>query len=297
MKKIVIIGATGKVGSQVSKMLLAQNQAVTLIARHKEHLISYAAQGANILATSVLDVERVTEALKDANVVLTMIASNHLAEDFLEDQRMQADAQIEAIKKSGIRYVVNLSSNGCQVQTGNGVIQGLSEMEVKLNELSGVNVIHLRPSFFMENTFYALDLIKHKGIYGLPLKANSTFPMIATKDVAKVVVEKLSTLNFEGKSILPILGPKDYSIAELAEAIGKAIGKNPLPYIQFPVEDFINGVKSTGSSLDYANRFAELMVATDNGLLNSHPRTSEYTTPTTVEEFASTIFAPIYANN
>lgn len=296
-KKIVLIGATGKVGSKVAELLLSQNTELTLIARTKEKLLPFQAKGAKIVAASVLEVEQLIAALTGADAVLTMIASNGLAPDFLADQLQQADAQIKAIQQSGIKYVVNLSSNGCQVKEGNGVIQGLSVMEEKLNALNNIKVLHLRPTFYMENIFYALDLIKYKGIYGLPISGDKTFPMIATKDVAQVIAEKLLKLDFAGKSILPLLGPKDYSLTELANAAGDAIDKKPLPYIQFPVADFIGGIVSTGASVDFANRFTELMVATDHGILNTHQRTAINTTPTTVEEFAATVFAPAYLHN
>ncbi|MBX9733311.1 MAG: NAD(P)H-binding protein [Chitinophagaceae bacterium] len=296
-KKIVLIGATGKVGSQVTNALLAQNEQLTLIARHKDKLLPFEQKGANIIATSVTNVETVTEALKGADVVLTMIASNPLAEDFLGEQKQQANAQIEAIKKSGIKNVINLSSNGCHVNEGNGVIQGLSFMEDQLNKLTGVNIIHLRPTFYMENVFYALDLIKHKGIYGLPISPNKTFPMIATKDVATAIVEKINALDFTGKSVLPLLGDKDYSLVELTGEIGAAIGNPHLPYIQFPIEDFIGGIIGTGGTPDFANRFAELMVATDNGLLNTHTRNAANTTATSAKEFANTVFTSVYVTN
>lgn len=190
--------------------------------------------------------------------------------------------------------MVNISSNGCHVARGNGVIQGLSEMEEKLNQLPGVNVIHLRPTFYMENTFYALGLIKQQSIYGLPINGEKKFPFIATCDVAKVIVEKATKLNFKGKSVFPILGPKEYNLNEVTAAIGASIGKENLPYIQFPVSDFIRGVTRTGSSPDFAGKFAELMVAIDNGLLNTHKRTTENTTATTVEDFVANVFAPAY---
>lgn len=293
-KKIVVIGATGKVGSKVANSLLKQGYKPILIARNAENLQPFKQKGAEVLAISMLEVDKLTAVLKGADVVVTLIVSNHLAEDFLTDQRQQADAQIEAIKNSGIKNVVNISSNGCHVAEDNGVIQGLSEMEEKLNQLQDVNVIHLRPTFYMENTFYALGLIKHQGIYGLPINGEKSFPFIATADVAKVIVEKVTTLSFKGKSVLPILGPKDYNLNEVTKAIGASIGKESLPYIQFPVADFIGGVISTGGSTDFANKFAELMVATDNGLLNTHSRNEANTTSTTIEEFAQNVFAPVY---
>jgi uncharacterized protein YbjT (DUF2867 family) len=296
MKKIVIIGATGKVGSKVASRLLADGKEVALIARGEEKLTPFKNIGAEIHAISVLEVDKLTKVLSGADVVLTMIASNPIATDFLEDQRQQADAQINAIIKSGIKNVVNLSSVGCHVLEKNGVIQGLSEMEVKLNQLKGVNVIHLRPTFYLENTFYALGLIKHQGIYGLPIDGAKQFPMIATQDVAEVIVKYLTKVDFKGKSVQSILGAKDYSLKEVTEELRKAIGKEALPYIRFSPEDFTHGNKSAGSSESFAERFTELMIATDNGLLNYHERTAHNTTNTTLKVFAKEVFAPVYNN-
>ncbi len=296
-KKIVLIGGTGRVGSQVAGLLLNGNHQVTIIARNREKLLPFESRGATIAATSVLDTDALTAALNGADTVLTMIASNPFATDFFDEQLQQANAQVTAIKNAGIKNVVNLSSNGCHVKTGNGVIEGLSEMEHQLNGLEGVNVLHLRPTFYMENTFYALDLIRHQGIYGLPIRGDKYFPMIATSDVAKVIADKLTAPDFMGKSVLPLLGPKDYCLAEIATEIGKAIGKESLPYINIPVEDFISGVMAGGGSADFAGRFAALMVATDNGLLNYHTRTAENTTPTTASAFFSSVFAAAYLHN
>jgi uncharacterized protein YbjT (DUF2867 family) len=293
MKKIIIIGATGKVGSKVADLLLAQQENVTLIARGIEKLEPFKQKGAEILPISVFETDKLTNALRGADAVLTMIASNPIAPDFLEDQRKQMDAQIEAIKLSGIKYVVNLSSVGCHVSDGNGVLMGLTEMEAKLNALDGVNVLHLRPTFFMENTLYAVGLIKHQGIYGLPIRGDVAFPMVATKDVAQAIAQKLTSLNFQGKSVETLLGPKDYTLSEITRDLGKAIQKE-IPYIQFPVPDFVGGVVGSGGSQDYAEKFGELMVATDKGLLNYHARTPQNTTPTTFEEYAQSVFAPIY---
>ncbi len=293
MKKLVIIGATGKVGSQVSNLLLEKGYQPTLIARNAERLELFRQRGARVIATSVTDVEKLTEALRGADAILTMIASNGAAPDFLLDQRLQANALFEAIKRSGVPYVVNLSSAGCHVTEGNGVIQGLAEFEVLLRQLPNVNVLNLRPSFYMENTFYALPLIKHQGIYGLPIRPTTSFPMVATQDVAQVIVEKVAALDFTGNTVLPILGAKDYALAEITTLLGAAIGKE-LPYVPFSLPDFTAGIRASGGSADYAARFGELMVASDHGLLNYERRTPETTTPTTFADFAQQVFAPAY---
>lgn len=83
MTKIVVIGATGKVGSKVSNLLLEQGYKPTLIARSEENLLPFKQKGAEIVAISMLEKDKLTAALKGADVVITLIFSNHLAEDFL----------------------------------------------------------------------------------------------------------------------------------------------------------------------------------------------------------------------
>lgn len=293
-KTIVIFGATGKVGSKVAEMLLNQGQSVRLVARDAAKLQPFAKRGAVVMAAPFADIDRLTEALTGADVVLTMIPSNHIAPDFIGEQRQAADAQVTAIRRSGVKNVVNLSSSGAHVIEGNGVLTALAEMEVKLNQLTGVNVLHLRPTFFMENAFYAIGLIKDMGINGLPIDGDHAFPMIATKDVAAVLAEKLTNFTVVGKTVLPLLGPRDYTLRELTASLGMAIGQPDLPYLTFTPEDTKAGVLATGGSESFADRYVELMLATDRNLLNYEQRTAGTTTPTTLTEFAEQTFAPVY---
>lgn len=296
MKKIVVIGATGKVGSKVSNLLLDKGYQPTLIARNIDNLIPFEKRGAKILAISVFEVEKLTLALKDADIVLTMIVSNPVPEEFIEDQRQQAYSQLEAIKRSGIKNVLNLSSNGCHVIEGNGVIQVLTEFEVMLNQLKGVNVLNLRPTFYMDNLLYFIGLVKHKGILALPIDANIKFPMIPTIDVANLIVKHLEHFDIESKKVLPYLGYSDYSLNDVVESISKALDKK-VPYITITPEEFIQGLIASGiAKQEYADKFAELMVATSNGLLNTHKRNPENTTSTTLEEFITTEFLKAYNN-
>ena len=291
---IVVFGATGKVGSKVAEILLSQGQSVRLVARDAVKLQSFAGKGATLVPASFSETDKLTEALAGADVVLTMIPSNHLAPDFIGEQRQAADSQVEAIRQSGIKNVVNLSSAGAHVIEGNGVLLALAEMEVKLNQLPQVNVLHLRPTFYMENAFYSLELIKHKAINGLPIDGDHAFPMIATKDVAAVIAEKLVNFTVIGKTVQPLLGPRDYTLREFTTALGTAIGQPELPYITFTPEDTKTGILASGGSESFADRYVELMIATGQGLLNYEQRTPATTTPTTLTEFAQQVFLPVY---
>src|SRR6202011_1900163 len=101
-----------------------------------------------------------------------------------EDQERESDAIAKAVTESGLRYAVHLSSYGAQVPEGTGPIAGLHSSEQKLNAISGLNVLHLRPAYFMENNLAAIDMIHGMGMFGSALLSGLKRPMIATRDVA-----------------------------------------------------------------------------------------------------------------
>jgi hypothetical protein len=73
---------------------------------------------------------------------------------------------------------VNLSSCGAHMHEGNGIIAGLAEQEVKLNQLRDVNVLHLRPAYFMDNSLLNIKLIKEMGINGTTADPDHKIPMV-----------------------------------------------------------------------------------------------------------------------
>ena len=108
-----------------------------------------------------------------------------------EDQERQSDAIAKAVKESGLRYAVHLSSYGAQVPEGTGPVAGLHSSEQKLNAISGLNVLHLRAAYFMENNLAAIGMIHGMGMFGNALLPDLKLPMIATRDVGDYAAQRL----------------------------------------------------------------------------------------------------------
>jgi uncharacterized protein YbjT (DUF2867 family) len=290
----VITGASGNIGKRVAEALLAAGKPVRAIARHADKLADLNAKGAEIAAGNLHDVDFLTKAYSDATVVLTLIPGDFSVTNIAKYQDEIADAHIAALKSSPAKYVVNISSNGAHLTEKNGPIAGLARFEQKLNTLAGVNVLHLRPTYFMENQFANLGMIKNMGIIGSSAPADVKIPMIATQDIAKVAAEKLLALNFTGHTVLPLLGAADISFAEAASIIGAAIGKPDLKYIQFPADQAKQGMMQAGLTEAWADSYNNMNEGIGLGVMNHHTRSAESTTPTTLEEFAKTTFAYVY---
>jgi hypothetical protein len=79
--------------------------------------------------------------------------------------------------------------------------------------------------------------------------------MIATQDIEKVTAEKLTSLDFKGKSYPDLLGDRDYTMQEVTKILGEAIGKPELPYIEFTYEDEKNALMQYGISGKCSNGF------------------------------------------
>jgi uncharacterized protein YbjT (DUF2867 family) len=290
---IAITGATGNVGSKITDILLQKGEKVRLIARHGEKLEPFAKRGAEIAAGSILDTAFLTEAYEGAKAVLTMLPADFTAPDIGAYQEKAGESILSAVKSSGVTHVVNLSSLGGHTAVGTGIVAGLARLEAKLNGLGGVTILHLRPSYFMENLLGQIGMIKSMGMFGSAIKPDVSFPLVATRDIARVAAEKLAKLGFKGHSVLPIMGPRNYTMAEAARALGAAIGKPDLKYVEFPADQVKAALMQMGLSASVADSFNGLSEGINNGAMVFDKRTPESTTPTTIEEFAK-LFARVY---
>ena len=180
---MVITGATGHIGSKMTKLLLAGGQKVQVIGRSIERLAGLAKQGAEPAAGDLGDTVFLTRAFTGADAVFVMIPPNYATGDFRAYQKGISESIVSAVARSGVRHVVNLSSQGAHLPEGTGPIIGLHDLEERLNDLKGVNVLHLRPTYFMENLLMNIDLIRKMNIMGSAVRGDLKFAMIATKDI------------------------------------------------------------------------------------------------------------------
>ncbi|MGA2813459.1 MAG: NmrA family NAD(P)-binding protein [Candidatus Acidiferrum sp.] len=290
-----ILGATGNIGSVIANALLGQGEKVRVVGRNQEKLQKFTASGAQAHIADKNDVPALAAAFAGVRAAFLMIPPDLFSPDYRAQQEQATDALASAVKQSGLQYAVNLSSIGAQVPSGTGPIAGLHGLEQKLNRVSALNVLHLRPAFFMENELSSLDLLRNMGIFGSPLKADLKMAMIATRDIGAYAAERLLKLDFSGKSTRELLGPRDMSPSEVAAIIGRAIGKAELPYLQFPYAQAQGALLQMGVSAKTAQTFIEMYQGFNDGIVvGEEPRSQANTTPTSFEQFAEDLLAPAY---
>ncbi|UOQ54339.1 NmrA family NAD(P)-binding protein [Hymenobacter cellulosivorans] len=294
-KHIVVLGATGHIGTHLTHLLLERGHRVTAVARASQRLTALETAGANIQAGSLENTAFLTTVLGTADAAFLMVPPNTGAPDNLAYQAAVGESVAAAGRASGLREAVNLSSIGAELTAGTGPILGVHYQEQRLNAIDGLNVLHLRPAYFMENLLAGIGLIQGMGINGSATRPDVSLPMIATRDIAAYAARVLEAGVPTGKSEQLLLGPRDYTNQEATAIFGRAIGRPELPYVQFPYDQARQGMLGAGLSESMADLYLEMTQSLNEGrIMQSEVRTPANTTPTTLEQFAEQVFAPAF---
>ena len=290
-----VLGATGNIGSVVTRTLLERGEKVRVFGRHGGRLQTFVQKGAEAFVGDVADAKALTEALIGARAAFLMIPPSMRSPDYRADQERATDAISIAAKNAGLRYAVNLSSIGAHVPARTGPILGQHFSEQKLNAIDRLNVLHLRPAYFFENLLPGISMIQLMGIFGGPLKSDVRIPMIATRDIGAYVADRLFKLDFTGKSTQDLLGERDLCMSEVVGVMGKALGKADLLYIQFPYDEVEKILMHMGTPPKTAVVFTEMFQAFNDGTVApTEMRSAGNTTPTSIESFLKEKFVPAY---
>lgn len=296
--KYVITGSLGNISKPLSEALIKAGNDVTIITSKQENAAAIEALGAKAAVGSVEDVDFLTKTFSGANAVYTMVPPNINAAEWKQWIGNVGKNYAAAIKATGIKYVVNLSSVGAHLNDGCGPVSGLHLAENALNQLDDVNIRHLRPAYFYHNLFSNLGLIKNAGIMGSNFSiTDDKFPIVDPADIASVAIEELLNLNFKGHSVRYVASD-EVSTSTIASEFGKAIGKNDLQWIAFTDEQAFEGMKQAGLSEEVAKNYTEMGAAINSGVMSEDywNNRNETLGKTKLADFAK-VFAFVYNQN
>jgi uncharacterized protein YbjT (DUF2867 family) len=287
----VILGASGNTGSIIANSLLSAGKKVRVVGRDSGRLQRFVDKGAEAFTATLSDAAALTKAFSGGRAAYLMLPPAKSR----EEQERDSDNVAKAVKESGLRYAVHLSSYGAQVAEGAGPVSGLHSSEQKLNAIEGLNVLHLRAAYFMENNLAAIGMIHQMGILGNALLPDRKIPMAATRDVGDYAAQRLLHLDFSGKQTRELLGERDLSMTEATEVIARGIGKPDLRYQQFPYDQVQQALTQLGVPPKGAAMYIEMYKSINAGVLVPlEPRSRENTAPTSFEQFVQEVFAPAY---
>jgi uncharacterized protein YbjT (DUF2867 family) len=265
--KYVLTGSTGNITKPLAKALITAGHKVTIISSNESRKEEIEKIGATAAIGSVLDEPFLSRVFQSGDAVYLMIPPTFSVSDWLGYQKEVAENFVTAIKNSGVKNIVQLSSIGAHMVEGTGPIDGLAYLEERLNSIDNINVVKLRPSYFYTNFFSMIDMIKQAGILGSNIGDHKDELVLThPNDIADAAAKHLLTLDFKGQKI-EYVSSDVRTFSEIVKVLGDAIGKPELPWISFSDEDNLQGMLNAGLPEVFAKSYTQMGKSIREGLI------------------------------
>ena len=260
----VVLGASGHTGRAAAESLLGRGRRVRVVVRDAAKGEAWKGRGADVAVADAADAGALAAALAGAEGAYLLVPPQYGIEDLVAAQRRIVDALAAAVGRSAVPQVVLLSSIGAQHASGTGPIVTLHRAEGELRR-TAKNLTVLRAGFFLENWEPFLGAVREKGALPTFLPAERPVPMVATQDIGQVAADLLVDAR-PGARVVELGGPRDFTPADVAGALGKRLGR-PVRAEHLPLDAVEPAFVGAGMTRGVARLFREMYAALDSGLI------------------------------
>lgn len=231
---LVLIPGAGGVGRTVFEQLRAQDVPVRfMVRREDERAARLRALGAEVVIGDLTRPETVAAALQG-------VARMYFAMSVSPDHLLAATVAASVAREYGkLEALVDLSqmtvSQMTATSTDESHQQRLHWLAEQVFDWSGLPVVHVRPTAFLDNPLFttmAARSIQENGTIALPFGTGRTSP-VAADDVARVIATVLRDPAQHIGQVYELTGPRSVDMTELAQEFSRALGR-PVSYVDVP---------------------------------------------------------------
>lgn len=253
-KRILVIGATGRVGSELVKLLTQNGEFVRAASRNPSTVLSkfqntvefvkFDYENPNTFAPALVGIEKVFLTVRPGD--------NH--------SDKAAIPLIDEAKKAKIQHIVALTAMGVE-QDDTFMLRILE----KYIEASGIPYTHLRPNWFMQNfnSGPMFSDIRTTGALHLPA-ADAKISFISVRDIAAVGFVTLTKSHHIGCAYT-LTGQEALSHFQIVEKLSRVAGKT-ISYVPISEDIARSGLINSGVPNDLIERWMEFYRKVRQGL-------------------------------
>jgi nucleoside-diphosphate-sugar epimerase len=266
--RFVITGSLGHIGKPLATQLSREGHAVTVISSSAERKDKIEAIGATAAIGSVEDTGFLTDTFRGADAVFTMVPPDYSGCDWKAWIAGIGKNYVSAIKASGVKQVVNLSSIGAHMIDNCGPVSGLSQVELAMDAEAGVNVRHLRAGYFYTNFLTAIGQIKNQGILSGNYMPDVPMVLVHPADIADIAAKALKDESYLGRGF-SYIASDEKTPAEIVTMIANAVGKPDLKWVERTDKEELDDLIAIGLPEETAKNYAEMGAALRSGDMNA----------------------------
>ncbi|HZE33891.1 MAG TPA: NAD(P)H-binding protein [Actinoallomurus sp.] len=232
-------GGTGSVSRAVVGPLIDHGRPVrAMVHREDERADHLRALGAEVVAGDLTNPADVARALDGAR---RMFFSMSVAPSYLEAAATVATVARAAGRLDALVGISQMTvSQMTATSTQESHQQRLHWLSEQVLNWSGLPVVHVRPTSFIDNPLFttlAAASIADNGTIRLPFGTGRTSP-VAAEDVARVVTAVLEDPGPHLGHVLELTGPRSQDMAGIAQEYARALGR-PVSYVDVPLDEWI----------------------------------------------------------
>jgi uncharacterized protein YbjT (DUF2867 family) len=223
---LVLLTGAGGVGRLVLDELQGRDLRVRAMVRREDHRAEeLRALGTEVVTGDLTRPETVAAALEGVSRMYfgISVSPDHLLAATVVATVARERGQLECLVDMSQMTVSTMTATS----TAESHHQRLHWLAEQVLNWSGLPVIHVRPTVFLDNPLFttlAAQTIKERGTIELPFGSGRTSP-IATPDVARVVATLLCDPAAHVGQVYELTGPRTLDMAGVAEEFSRGLGR------------------------------------------------------------------------
>ena len=237
-KNVLISGANGDTGRAAVRESIALGLDVRAMV-HKKDARSEPLEklGAEVVVGDLLEINTVRAAMNgvDAAYLVWPVQPGliHVTVNFAQ-----------AAKEAGVKTIINLSQRSADRESKSDACRDSFIAEQVLN-WSGVPVIHLRPTYFLEWLLYPWQLpYLQQGVLRIPAGRGRHSP-IAADDQGRAIAALLKTPEQHLGATIPLSGPVEMDHEQMAAELTQALGRK-ITFQNPPIDEYCASLETMG---------------------------------------------------
>src|SRR6516165_2935258 len=241
--RVLVTGATGKIGGAVAAQLLEKGVSTrALVHRDDARAARLRALGAEVVVADMLDILQVQAAVDGVDRLFFNPPYHPYALD-------SAVAFAVAARRSGVQAVVALGQWLASPEHPSLMTRHHWLIDKLFALLPDTAHIAVDPGFFADNYLVALPFAAQLGVLPVPTGGHRNAPP-SNEDIARVAVGALlDPHRHDGRAYRPT-GPTLLSAAEIADAIGEALGRR-VRHVEIPPRMFMKFLRVNAKRMGF----------------------------------------------